>query len=791
MGERWGRVRGPVRTGAVGEPDRHPAVGLRSWVLAVGVALAVQTPWTTGLGARAPAPPEGAAGLDADALDALIVPRGPARVYARPFRIARGDHTERLGLDGQLRALGYRRVASAASVEPGTYARSQSAYRIGRRAFRYAGASDDGGTVALDLDPDGGIERLRDASDAELAETWLEPELIGYLHDGSGRDQAPVRIEDLPPQLLTAVLQVEDQRFFEHTGLDTRRIAGALLANLRARRIEQGGSTITQQLARSVFLSNERSFARKLREAWLALQIESKLTKGEILESYLNEVYLGQRGGIAIHGVGAAARHYFGKPLREVDLAEAALLAGVIRGPSLYDPFRSPERARKRRDAVLRMLLARGEIDQAAFERALAHALPEHPVESPPDAFGYVLDAVRGELARWPGADSLPGLTVFTSVDSRMQRVAHRSVMAGLEELEAAHPELRNGEPLQAALVALDVRTGEVLSVVGGRNHRRYPFNRALRAHRQPGSLFKPVVALAAIVREGAAPSYTLASRLEDAPLSLYAGGELWEPVNYDQTFRGVVSLRTALEKSLNLPFVHLGRELGGRRIVRAARRLGIESPLPAVASLPLGSAEVTLWEMTRAYGVIAACGMRRSSRLVIALRRRGELADPEPAEASKVLSSDEAFLLTSALRGVVTRGTGTRLFAYGLEAPVAGKTGSTDDNRDGWFVGYTPQLVAGVWVGYDDHRRSIGVTGSHSALPIFARFANQTMSKEQRSFEIPQGVDAVEIDPASGRLATALCPGRTEYFLAGTAPTRPCEPALVDDFLGWSKPPE
>jgi penicillin-binding protein 1B len=756
-------------------------VGLR--VLAALVA-AASAAWLSGGTVAVPKAPVAAA-PSRPSLPTLVAARVPARVYARPTRLAPGDDLRALDLPGSLEALGYRRVSDPERVRAGTYHLGERRHRVGRRAFRFAGGDDPGGTLELELDAAHRVEALRDAKGAALEEAWLEPELIGRIYGGMRRNQATVTLEDVPPHLLTAVLQVEDQRFYEHSGIDFWRIFGALFANLRAGRIEQGGSTITQQLVRSFFLSNERTLERKLREARMALQIERELSKREILESYLNEVYLGQRGGTAIHGFAAAARHYFDKPLAEIDLAEAALLAGVIRGPSLYDPFRSPARARARRAAVLHLLHERGEIDTDQLATAIGAPLPERPPPAPPESFGYVVEAVHGVLEAWLGEAELGGLEVYTGVDSGIQRAAERAVRTGLEELEREHPELVQDAPLQAALVVLDPQSGEVRALIGGRGHRRFPFNRALAARRQPGSLFKPVVALAAVRREGAAPSYTLASLIEDAPLRMNAGGELWEPANYDHSFRGEVTLRTALEKSLNLPFVHLGRALGPRRIVRTARNLGIESTLPQVASLPLGSGEVTLLEMTRAYGVLAADGWRRPSRILLAVRRGGERLESEAPAAARAFTVEEAFLLTSALRGVVTRGTAARLHRYGLKTPVAGKTGTTDDYRDGWFVGYSPRLVAGVWVGFDDRRRSIGLTGGRSALPIFAHFVNE-MPSTGLGFPVPRGIETLEIDPRSGLRATPACPGRTEYFLTGTAPEEACLPPDFDPYRYW-----
>jgi penicillin-binding protein 1B len=509
-------------------------------------------------------------------------------------------------------------------------------------------------------------------------------------------------------------------------------VVGATLANLRAWRLAEGASTLTQQLVRSLHLSRERAFGRKLREIRLALALERRHGKPEILEAYLNEVYLGQRGAVRIHGVGAAAQHYFRKDAAALSLAESAVLAGLLRGPSLYAPHRHPERALARRRLVLRRMVEAGVASPSAAAAANAEPLgvlpPPVPVAAP-----YFVDAVRTELAAaGRGADRLAGAGahVVTTLDVRLQRAAEAAVRDGLLALEKGAPALRRDEePLQAALVALDPRTGDVLALVGGRDHRRSPYDRALRARRQPGSLFKPIVALAAFAAEG--QEVTLASKLLDAPLRVLRPTGAWRPTNYDGRFRGPVTVREALEKSLNVPMARLALQVGLPQVVDTARRLGIESRMAPEPSLALGAFEVSLLEITRAYAVLAAGGIRAKPRmLLLALDGRGNALEASAVERVRAFDPAPVALVTEALEGAVDRGTGRGLRARGIHGRLAGKTGTSNGFRDSWFVGYTPELAVGVWVGFDDGT-SAGLSGARGALPVFAEFALRALPSE------------------------------------------------------------
>jgi len=602
------------------------------------------------------------------------------------------------------------------------------------------------------------------------------PVALGAIEGATPEQRAPIRLAELPKHLPQAVLAVEDQRFYRHHGFDLRRIGGALLANLRAGAITQGGSTITQQLAKNLFLSANRTPLRKLREAALALALEARYDKAEILEAYLNEIYLGQDGARALRGVGAAARYYFGKDVRRISLAESALLAGMIRAPNRSTPTRNPEAARQRRDLVLHLMVEQQRVTPALAARARGSALA---------ARAYPARSVDGrwfrDLALPALSERLParGVAVYTTLDATLQRAAERAIRNGLARVRTPGAE--------AALVAIDPRTGEVLALVGGRDYGASQFNRAIDARRQPGSAFKPVVAVAALERvEGHSPAFTLASMVEDEPLRVRTPNGPWQPSNYDGQFHGLVTLREAMEQSLNVPFARIGLAIGPDRIAATAKRLGITSPLRPVPSLALGSSEVTLFELVRAYGVLAAGGNLAAPRSLVGRARYGEeIPESRPPEIARVLDPAVAYLVTSALEGVVTRGTGRALNAAGQFEGLAGKTGTSNDWRDAWFIAYSPTLVVGVWIGFDDGH-SLGMTGAGAALPVVGRFLEEGSSEAGwEQFEVPEGITEAYVGQGEGGWFSQC--GTRELFLAGTEP--PGGDCLPFELPRWEVP--
>src|SRR5881396_3511156 len=558
----------------------------------------------------------------------------------------------------------------------------------------------------------------------------------------------------------------------------TRSPSRARVADLRARHVAQGASTLTQQLVKNAFLSPRRTLSRKLREAGLALLLEARASKEEILGRYIASVYLGVDGGLPVHGFGEAAQVYFGKPLGELEPAECALLAGIIRSPNGLSPRRRARAALARRNRVLEQMVQDGLLERSVGAEAMATSLKLAPPKARPVAALYVASEVARQLPQLlPRAVAeAPGLRVFTSIDADAQREAERATRHGIAALERGR---RRRAPLQAALVALDPHTGRVRALVGGRDYGSSPLDRAVRSRRQPGSAFKPFVYVAALdpARRGEAPARTVVSPVEDEPLAVRVGARVWEPVNYDGTFAGTIPLEDALAESRNAATVRVALDVGLDAVARAAADLGIASPLPRVPALALGVAETSLLELTAAYGVFARGGVRRPAALVVAVGSpTGELLYAAPATEKRVLEPPVAYLVTHLLEGVIDTGTGRPAREAGLTGSAAGKTGTTDDTRDAWFVGFTPEVVAGVWVGLDGGGPT-GLTGAQGALPIWTDFVRATSGEaSEQDFPVPDDIVWREVDPASGELATAGCPeSRHEPFLAGTEPTEPC----------------
>ena len=707
------------------------------------------------------------------------------RVYARSLTLVKGLRPKRVHLSDALARVGYRAVEDP-EPELGEYYRSDDTWVIGVRAFDFPEGPQPALRVALSLDSRGRIAALRDDAGEALDEVRIEPPVIGFLGGDDAQDRIPVRLQELPSPVSEAFHAIEDHRFFDHSGIDVRRIAGALVANLRAGRIVQGGSTITQQLARGMFLSRRQVLSRKIQEAVIAIALERRFSKEEILELYLNEIYLGQRGAHAVHGVGAAARFYFGVDIADVRPHQAALLAAMARGPSRYSPTRNMGLCRERRDLVLHRMGELGFLSGEEVELAQERSLDVQLAGSPPRSTRYFIDHVWRELQDREDAEQLAraGGRVFTTMDWRLQDAAERRVKGGLEDLEERAPKLMKREkPVQAALVALDPHSGDLLALIGGRDYGSTQFNRATDAKRQPGSVFKAVVALAALAPPD--PQFTLASVLIDEPIVFEPPEPLpgeepeepWGPENHDGEYRGEVTLRQAIELSLNLPIVRLGQDVGLRRTIRAARRLGIKSRLRAVPSLALGTFEVTPIEMTQAYAVLAAGGRRAALRSVrYVTDRDGNVLLENPVERAWTVDAQGAFLVTSALEGAIDRGTGRTVRNHGYRGPVAGKTGSSDDYRDGWFIGYTPQIATGVWVGFDDDKESLGLPGSRTALPIFSNFLKDALGPNGGSrFRPPHGVERIEVVSHPSHPTGLRCDGSAEWFLESNGPTHHC----------------
>jgi penicillin-binding protein 1B len=708
-------------------------------------------------------------------------------LYAAPPVLRSGVNVGALDLGGILGHLGYRETRGP--VGPGQFSRSDSTWDI------YASGAG-GGRVTLTVS-DGRVTRLRRAG-VEVQSVALSPELLASAGADMGESIRPVRLSEVPVALRAAVLVTEDSRFYEHGGLDPRGILRALWTNIRKGRVAEGGSTITQQLVKSRLLSPARTLSRKVNEALLSTVLEWRYSKDQILEAYLNEVYLGQSGGSALRGVGAAARAYFGKEVYQLTLPESALLAGMIRAPNSYSPAVNPERARERRDVVLARLRDLGKISQANYRRARvepvrARAGPASGLIAP-----YFVDYVRAELERVTDVDwaDRHGVRVYTTLDPVLERLAETAVSRGLDRLETARPRLRRKNPeerLQAAMIVLEPSTGQVRALVGGRDYRSSQFNRAVLARRQPGSAFKPFVYLAALTPRPDRRPFTAASLIEDAPITIVADGKSWSPKNYDDRYEGSVTVRHALEASLNTATVRLAQAVGLPAVVETARTLGLGFDLRPVPALALGVFETTPLELARAYLPLADGGVAPTGGVLETVAdESGRVLWSAGHEARPVIGAAEAYLVTSLLEGVINAGTGVSARALGVPGAVAGKTGTTNEGRDAWFVGYSPNLLALVWVGFDNGAPA-GLSGAEGALPIWADFMRGALAiYPGGEFPEPAGISRVKVDVTTGLRATASCSPTvvvTEVFLAGTEPP-PCEEQGVVEQVGrwWDR---
>lgn len=621
--------------------------------------------------------------------------------------------------------------------------------------------------------------------------SWREPTIITSELDGRTREIArlygtgwrptpPVLLDRLPEHVADAFLAAEDVRFRRHIGIDPIGIVRAAFRNVRAGGIAEGGSTIPQQIVKQRYLTNERTWRRKFVEVILAIVLDVRLSKDELLELYLNDVYLGHYRGEPVLGIDEASRLYFDKPPRQLRLDEAALLAAMIRAPNRDTPEKRPDIARARRDAILAVMRDRDWIDDDELAKAKNHdvdvtrgALPERP-------FPYYIRALRSEVVKEVGMRPVlaGGLTIVCEMDRDAQRAAERAASRGADRLQSRYRWIREQsrqDPLQVAILSVDPRSGGIRALVGGTNFRRSPFDRTTAMRRQPGSAFKTFAYLAAIASKKA----TTSSLLLDAPLKVeLSGDDVWEPQNYDEGFRGRVTLRESFERSLNVPTVRLTQDVGVRRVAKTAETFGFHD-VEAIPALPLGVGEVSMRELTAAYTAFPNLGERVEPFLLRSVKdRRGKTLFEHEVKKKRVVDASSAYVVHTLLRGVVRRGTATRLKRYDLGF-VAGKTGTTNDYRDAWFVGYTADVVSTVWVGFD-RGAPLRLSSSEAALPIWGAYMSDTPHKPANP-AAPPGVTFRDIDPESGMLWRDGCPGPIrEVYLDGTAPTRHCPTGMM-----------
>jgi len=703
----------------------------------------------------------------------------PSRLYAQPTVLTPGAPMTADEVVAELRDEGYREVPAGAPLRRGSYRRGgekgEDQIEVHLRRFVTPDGEAGGGPVGIDLQG-GHVGSLTVAGQPAKAAV-LEPALLASFYGPEVDERRPVTLASLPEPVVQAVLAAEDDGFYLHPGISPSGIARALWVNAKGGARQQGGSTITQQLVKNVYLSRKRTLGRKLEEAAIAVVLELRYSKRQILEAYLNEIYWGRSGAANLIGLGAASRAYFGKDADELTLPEAATLAGMIRGPSEYSPVASPARTIERRNWVLQRM---AELRWITPEQAQsAQATPLITVADQAASLApYFTKAAAAEASERFDLDELAdeGYLLFSTVGWREQRQAENAVTRGLAGLEKGLEKRHRGDdPLQAALISVDPRDGAIRAWVGGRDYGTSQFDRVSQARRQAGSAFKPVI-YAAAFREAVV---TPASLLKDSPIVVRAGNDRWQPQNNDHGFRGWVTVRSALEQSLNIPTVRLALQVGLGRVIDLAHDMGITTEITPRPSLALGAFEVSPYEMAQVYSTLADGGLSpRFHGLAAVFDRSGEavIGDDLPAPR-RVLPPQTAYLVTSILQGVVDHGTGAGVRGQGLRDPLAGKTGTTNDRRDSWFAGYAPERVTVVWVGYDDNSKT-RLSGARAALPIWSRFMTAVRpARGYTAFAPPAGMQTVILDPTTGQLATPYCPYKvTETLPDYQVPAETCQ---------------
>jgi penicillin-binding protein 1B len=699
------------------------------------------------------------------------------RVFARPFEVRKGQSVSPRQLVDRLNELGY--ANRPQSGQPGEFT-------VGRDAIVLVPRDGDrkGQTVRIVFGMRSAKTKETTAIDhlevvgqkARPEQLTLDPPLITALVTAAREKRRDVPLQNIPQQMVQAVLAIEDRRFYDHVGVDPIGIASAVWDYATGRKAYlRGGSTLTQQLIKNTFLTQERSPIRKLQDQFMALILERRLTKDQILELYLNDVWLGQRGSFAVHGVAEASRLFFAKHISNVSLSEAALIAGVIQSPPRHSPFVHPDKAKERRNVVLHAMADAGYISVDAANRACDE--PIQIVQRALEAEApYFVDYVSQELQEKYSAIANT-VDVYTTLDLHLQRLAQDAVRDGLVRVDELLAK-RKRQKAQAALIAVDPRTGEVLAMVGGRSYNQSQFNRAMNARRQPGSVFKPFVYLAAFehaFKEGRT-DMTPATIVVDEPTTFMFNDEPWEPRNYENEYDGPVTLRRALAHSRNVATIKVAETTGYGEVASLWRQVGAGASPRAYAAISLGVFEATPFEIATAYTLFPNGGTIRPLKSISRLVSSGQEVQIRTVATKTVARKDTTFLVTNMMRSVLNEGTAASARSQGFTPDAAGKTGTTNDLRDAWFVGFTPELITVVWVGLDDNQ-PLGLSGATAALPIWTAFMTHALAGlESPSFQTPEGITFVDIDRDTGQLAGPACPRVfSESFIDGTQPTELC----------------
>ena len=696
----------------------------------------------------------------------------PAKVFARPLELYAGQQLSRDDFITELSALGYRKVNSVS--QPGQMSIAAGRVDVYTRGFQSFEGSEPAQRISVRFDG----QRVASLSGSgEVVMARLEPLMIGGIYPAHNEDRILVRLDQTPPYLVEALVTVEDRDYFQHFGISPKGIARAAYVNITAGGVVQGGSTLTQQLVKNFYLSSERSLVRKGTEAIMSILLELHYSKEEILEAYLNEVFLGQDGRRAVHGFGLASQYYFAQPLHELQLHQVVLLAGMVKGPSQYNPRRQPERTKKRRDLVIQMLAEQGVISNeqavAAIEQPLDVTVRGSLADSSYPAF---MDLIKRQLREDYQDEDLTseGLRIFTSFDPLLQSKAEKAIEASLKRLG------ERADDMEVAMVVTGAQTGEVLALVGGRNPRFSGFNRALDASRPIGSLVKPAVYLAALEQP---QRYSLITPVDDSPITLDAEpGNTWTPQNYSRQSHGRVPLHEALSRSYNQATVRLGVEVGVDRVLNTIERMGVDHGWPAYPAMLLGSGAMTPMQVTDMYQTLANGGFNTPLRGIRnVLTAEGEQLRRYPFEVQQQFDSASVFLMQEAMSRVMAEGTGRSAYnQIPSSIRLAGKTGTTNDLRDSWFAGFSDDLVAVTWLGRDDNGQT-RLTGATGALQVWAAFMAQ--AHPQSLSEVPpEGILYAWVDRLTGQGSDSSCPDTVQVpFREGYQPLPGpgCQPVL------------
>jgi penicillin-binding protein 1B len=723
------------------------------------------------------------------------------QIYARPLELRRGQALSDRQLVDQLNDLGYAQRMQPeklgefsvgdgfVSIKPRS---AELKGQVVRVIFRPPPPQGRGARRPPPLRPPDHVVGLV-VGKTPAEKLTLDTPLLTSLISGEREKRRPVALSVIPPRVVQAVLAIEDRRYYYHPGVDPIRLAGAVVDAVvgNSRRVS-ATSTITQQLVRNVILpqfegwtletARERLLSRKVLEQFLAVVLDTRASKDEVLEMYLNDMPLGQRGSFSIVGVPEAARLFFGKDISNVTLAEAATMAGVLQSPSALSPFNNAARCRERRNVVLQAMVDAGFVEQPVADMAAKEPLivVQRALEAEAP---YFVDYVARSLD-----EDYPGLTtttsqavdVYTTLDLHLQRVAQDAVRNGLTQVDELLSRRRRKGLAEAALISLDPRTGEILAMVGGRSYNQSQYNRAIVSRRQPGSVFKPFVYLTAFeeaVKNGRT-DVTPATLVDDTPTTWEFNNQVWTPANYEDEYDGLITFRQALAQSRNLATIKVAESAGYDHVAQLWEKLGVGNPPKPYPSIALGVFEATPFEIATAYTIFPNLGTVRPLRHFLKIQSGDkDVTRKSKAPVKDIARPDTTYLVTSMLRSVINEGTGAGARSTGFTLDAAGKTGTTNDLRDAWFVGFTPSLLTVVWVGFDENQ-PLGLSGARAALPIWREFMTRALAGTPSiPFEAPEGISFVEIDPDTGKLALPSCPRvLREAFLTGTEPLQPCE---------------